>query len=330
MSLFAKNDRWLTMSITILSLVGILYFSWSAWQESQDDPAQKNPFEYDIQTYEKSGQKLVSYQQTIFFNVSLMNLYALAVDLKDRIYVTGDRVLRLYSPQGALLAEFPTDRPVSSLAVDTGGDIYLAAGEYVQVVDSTATLKAQWHDLGVDAILTSIAVGDHDVYVADAGQKVVYRFNKSGELLNRIGEKNVEREIPGFIIPSAYFDVAIDGDGYLWAANTGRHQLENYTPEGDLRAFFQKSLMTIDGFSGCCNPTNFALLPDGSFVTSEKGIPRIKIINVLGELKTVVATADQFDQGTNDLDLAVDSQERIIVLDPNRKQVRIFQKKENG
>ena len=129
-------------------MIGILYFGWSALRENKDQDAQKNPFEYDIQTFETSGQNLVSYQQTIFFDVPLINLYAMAVDRHDRIYVTGDRVLRVYSHRGVHLAEYPTTRPVSSLAIDAAGDIYLAAGEAIQVLDSTATLKTQWRSGG--------------------------------------------------------------------------------------------------------------------------------------------------------------------------------------
>ena len=43
---------------------------------------------------------------------------------------------------------------------------------------------------------------------------------------------------------------------------------------------------------------------------------------------SVVAGAEQFDEGTVGLDLAVDSNQRIFVLDPKRKRVRIFAKKE--
>ncbi len=85
--------------------------------------------------------------------------------------------------------------------------------------------------------------------------------------------------------------------------------------------------MGLDGFSGCCNPSNFVILPNGSFVTSEKGIIRVKIHNPAGEFETVVATPNQFEKGTTGLDLAVDSDGRILVLDPKKGMVRIFSKK---
>ena len=85
--------------------------------------------------------------------------------------------------------------------------------------------------------------------------------------------------------------------------------------------------MRIDGFSGCCNPSHIALLADGAFVTAEKGLPRVKIHNIDGSLRCVVATPDQFEEGVTGLDVAVDAEGRIHVLDPSRNVVRRFEEK---
>jgi hypothetical protein len=85
--------------------------------------------------------------------------------------------------------------------------------------------------------------------------------------------------------------------------------------------------MDIERFCGCCNPGHIAILQDGSFVTAEKGIARVKIYNRLGQLVAVVAGPEKFMEGTVGMDLAVDSRNRIYVLDPKRHCVRIFEKK---
>ena len=82
--------------------------------------------------------------------------------------------------------------------------------------------------------------------------------------------------------------------------------------------------MQLDGFSGCCNPSHIALLSNGSFVTSEKGIERVKIHLPSGDYRCVVAGPEQFEAGTVGLDLAVDSRDRIFVLDPMRSRVMVF------
>ena len=85
--------------------------------------------------------------------------------------------------------------------------------------------------------------------------------------------------------------------------------------------------MDIEGFCGCCNPSHITILDDGKFVTSEKGIPRVKVYNRLGTLESVVSGPGQFLEGTEGLDLARDSNGTIYVLDPMKKAVRIFEKK---
>ncbi|MCP5104563.1 MAG: hypothetical protein GY950_14350, partial [bacterium] len=159
-----------------------------------------------------------------------------------------------------------------------------------------------------------------------AGNHIVWKFDKSGSKQARIGEKNEAGDIPGFVIPSPYFDVGVDPDGFLWVVNPGRHSLENYTAAGGFRSSWGEYSMKIAGFCGCCNPTHFVILENGSFVTSEKGIARVKVYNRLGELVSVVAEPGQFSEGVVGLDLAVDSSQRIYVLDPKKKMVRIFGK----
>ncbi|MCD4737286.1 MAG: hypothetical protein K8R53_14680, partial [Bacteroidales bacterium] len=166
-----------------------------------------------------------------------------------------------------------------------------------------------------------------DIFIADAGEKIVHHYNLKGEPLNKIGRKNKEKGIPGLFIPSPYFDLLIGRDNELWVVNPGRHAFEAYKKNGELISSWTRTSMQLDGFSGCCNPTHIAMLSDGSFVTSEKGLVRVKIHSPSGDFKCVVAQPDQFDKETRGLDLAVDSKDRVIVLDPVKKQVRIFENK---
>ncbi|MFN8133896.1 MAG: hypothetical protein U0Z17_01210 [Bacteroidales bacterium] len=45
------------------------------------------------------------------------------------------------------------------------------------------------------------------------GQKVVYCYDKTEHLLNKNRLKDPATGVPGFIIPSAYFDLGIDKSG---------------------------------------------------------------------------------------------------------------------
>ena len=176
------------------------------------------------------------------------------------------------------------------------------------------------------AHFTSIDADLWYVYVADAGSRRIWRYKKEGGNPFEIGKKDWANGVRGFYIPSPHFDVAISpADGSIWAVNPGHHALENYRPDGMPLSSWESTGIAIEGFSGRCNPSHFALMPDGGFVTAEQGLPRVKIYNIDGSLRGVVAAPDQFDDGATGLDVAVGADGKIYVLDPARGQVRVFE-----
>lgn len=321
-----KSSRWLTAVIIFVSIVGVVYFGLEAISDNTRKN-RENPFEYDIEYFKNDGSEQVSYAQVRKIDVTLNEIYGLAVGPMDKVYVSGDDVFVIYNQDGSVDNQVVCGAAVLCLAVDRNQDVYLGMEEHVEVFDSTGVKKAEWQKPGDDALITSITLSRDYVFLADAGNHIVWKYDKSGRLLGGIGERNEEKEIPGFVIPSPFFDVAVDPEDFLWVVNPGRHSLENYTREGGLRTSWGEPSMNIDGFCGCCNPTHIAIMKDGSFVTGEKGIARVKIYNRLGELAAVVAASDQFEEGTVGLDLAVDSSDLVYVLDPKQKAVRIFDKK---
>jgi len=321
-----KKEGLLSVAVIIISVVGILYFGYMAIR-ANSLRNQENPFEYDIESYKKSGADLVHYIEDGRIPIELQTIYGVSIGPDDRIYVSGDDSILIFNRNGIPHPAIALVNSAYCLSVDKNHDLYLGMGDHVEVYDRRGKRKTRWESLGEEAIITSIVVSKNSVFVADAGNHIVWKFDKSGHRLKRIGKKNEARDIPGLIIPSAFFDVAIDPDGFLWVANTGRHSLENYTQDGDFRTSWGEFSMEIQGFCGCCNPSHFVIMEDGSFVTSEKGIARVKVYNRIGDLVSVVATPDQFIEGTVGLDLAVDSSQRIYVLDPQQKLVRIFDKK---
>lgn len=318
----------MTAAVIVVAVAGILYFGFRAIRDDSRR-ASVNPFEYDIEQFKKSDPDLIHFQEVARIPVPLESLFGLAVGTGDEIYVSGDSSLIVFNSDGTLRTSFETGEPVRCLIVDGNGDLYLGKIDHVEVYGGDGNEKFRWESIGEDAIITSIAVAQNHVFVADAGHQTVWKFDKSGKLTGRIGDQDESRDIPGFIIPSPFFDVAVDPDGFLWVANTGRHSLENFTLDGDFRTSWGEFSMEIEGFCGCCNPSHFAFLEDGSFVTSEKGIARIKIYNRLGNLVSIVAGPESFAEGTVGLDVAVDCAQRILVLDPQRKMVRIYEENED-
>jgi hypothetical protein len=65
-------------------------------------------------------------------------------------------------------------------------------------------------------------------------------------------------------------------------------------------------------------------------VTSEKGLPRVKVYGADGKFAGVVAGFETFSPEVVGLDLAVDSKGRVYVLDPASKTVRVYVQKEKA
>ena len=95
-----------------------------------------------------------------------------------------------------------------------------------------------------------------------------------------------------------------------------------------LRSNWTATAIQIEGFSGCCNPAHFTFLEDGSFVTSEKGLVRIKIYEQSGKFKSVVAAPNKFKEDGHAPDIAADSAGNIYALDFDSKMVRVFELKQ--
>ncbi|MBN1361441.1 MAG: NHL repeat-containing protein [Sedimentisphaerales bacterium] len=265
---------------------------------------------------------------------------AIAVDASGRLYLAGDKVIQVLDRVGVVERLItPLGEPYC-LAVTPEGTLYVGLNDHVEVFDAAGQSVSSWESLGEKAVLTSIAVSGNDVFLADAGNEIVWHYAAMGKLIGRIGEKDPDRNVPGLIVPSAYFDVAVGPDGLLRVANPGRTRIELYTFGGDLELAWGQGGLTIEDFCGCCNPANFAMFADGSHVTAEKGIVRVKVYHPDGSFKGVVAGPDQLVKGgatrvfesvedakRGGFDVAVDAEGQVYVLDTIENVVRVFESK---
>jgi len=299
-----------------------------------------NPFAYDVGQFRKTDPKLVHYEQVGLFPSPYPEPHRIAAGPEGRLYIAAGGYVTVVDHDGARLNEIALPGPARCVAVGGDGTVYAGARDHVEVFDRKGQRLAAWESLGKRAWLSGLAVGGKDVFAADSGNRVVLRYDKSGKLLGRIGEKNKARNVPGLIMPSPYLDVKLAPDGLLRVNNTGRHRVEAYTVDGDLEFFWGKASAAIDGFCGCCNPVGLALLPDGRYVTCEKGLPRVKVYSKEGAFECVVAGPESFSENwqkcspsdctTGGLDAAVDAGGRIYILDVVEANVRIMARKKEA
>ena len=302
----------------------------------------RQDFVFDVSELIKVDPALILYSESgDAIATELEDTSAIAIDSEDNIYVAGAGRVVVFDRAGQKIREFAISGDVRGLVVASDGKIYAGYSDHVEVLDSDGKVLSKWASLGDRAVITSIAVGEADVFVADAGNRVVVRYDTEGNIINYIGRKDADRNIRGFVIPSPYFDLAIGGDGLLRVVNPGAHIIEAYTFDGDREFSWGKPSANIKGFCGCCNPVNFAITSKGEFITCEKGLVRVKIYDENGGFVGVVAGTDQLIDTkdaricetpeqcqTGGFDVAVDSKDRVYVLDTQKNVVRVFQPKE--
>jgi len=320
--------------VLVAAGVGLVAVIGMDWYGRQGDKLPQT-FTPDDDAFEDVDPELIKYRELEPIPVEMKQVRAIAVGPEDGIYVAGDQKVRAFDRDGQPRSEIALETEPTCLAVG-GGRIYVGGGQQVELFDPNGDRVGVWkEEFNERSVLTSIAVGEEDdVYVADAGNRVVLRFDVNGELLAQIGKPDPERHVPGFVIIRPYLDTVVTPDGLLRAVNPGACRIEAYTPEGDPMGHWGEGSSKLDGFYGCCNPAHLAVLPDGRFVTSEKGLPRVKVYSKTGEFQCVVVDPKSLagspggKSATTSYDLAVDSKGRVLVLDPKSRSVRVFVEKE--
>lgn len=269
---------------------------------------------------------LVSWSEVRRIHLGFDEARAISVGPDGRLYAGGDEALRCFTPEGDAQWELPLEGEPRAVAVAGDGTIAVAFMERVELYDQAGRRLLSITPEDRRTWVKSIAIDGERILVGDAGARLVWRYDRQGTLLGKLGTKDPERDIPGIYTPSPHLDVALTGPDRALVVNPGRHSVQEHSlPDGALVGAWGDYSPDADGFSGCCNPTDIALLPDGRVVTSEKGTPRVKVHSAEGELDSIVASAAQFDEKAEGIDLAVDDAGHVLALDPIDGDVIVYE-----
>ncbi len=247
------------------------------------------------------------------------SLKAVTIAQSGKIYIGGDSFVSCYDNNMKLNWNLKTPSPVTALA-NSGDTVFASTMDQILVLGIDGRIKSEWGPYEDSSIITSVSSNRKYVAFADAGNKLVYILDKGGEVKFMIGQNNSQ-----FVIPSPYFDVALDNENHVFVANTGLHRIETYSIDGVLKSQFGEAGTAPGSFCGCCAPPHFALIPEG-FVTAEKGINRIKILNKKGEFVEYVNSKNNFIK-SEPLDLASADGITIYGAYPGDSKLYVFTRK---
>ena len=316
------KKRGLTIVILVI-VMGILAVIIVDFLGNRPDRRGENPYALEVDQYKEVDGALISHKEIRNFSLGLLSSSDMSL-YGNKLYISGNSALAVLPLDGSEASMHEILPGATSLEVDDR-HIFIGFGTYVAKYSHDGELLQQWPDLGERTVITNLAIKGDKIYVADAGNRRIVIFNREGDVTGEFEGKAETTAGHGFIVPSANFDLAVNSYGELWVVNPGKHALENYSDEGRMRGFWESRSFDIDGFLGCCNPARITTMEDGSFVTSEKGLVRIKIFDQSGKLLSVVASPDLFKEEGEAPEVCADADGVVYALDFDKDMVRVFE-----
>jgi hypothetical protein len=297
----------------LLSLVVILAFIGYIIFDATKDADKTNPAETARDTVYYDSWEVYKKIQ-----ITGGDLSSVAVSEDGIVFIGGDSFVKSLNPDLTDSWNLTTDTMITSLAV-SGDTVFASTPETILLISSSGKLLAEWGPYEGNSILTSVTADKNLLAIADAGNKRVFILKKNGEMQSMMGQSEEK-----FVIPSPYFDVVLS-ESKLFAANTGHRRIETWTTEGERLSQFGEPGTAPGAFCGCCNPAHFAVIPQG-FVTAEKGINRIKILDHNGDFIEFVSSQNDFIPSIP-LDLASADGKTIYAANSVNNTVYIFKSK---
>lgn len=264
------------------------------------------------------------YQQLLRIDTGLKHANGIALDSAGNIYISAEKSLTRYDATGRQQAKIRLPESAYALTVGANQEIFLAMRDHIVYYPSISAVPVNWPSSGKRAVYTGLAIGNDSLWVADAGNRVVWQFDMQGKEIRVLGRE--KGSAAHFIVPSYHLDVVLNAAGAPFINNPGERLVEQYSPAGKLLSSWGETSNELIGFSGCCNPTDIALLPNGDVVTSEKGLLRVKVYDSQGTLQAVVAQGKDFSSSTTSLDIATDVAGDIYILQRDSNVLQKFGK----
>ena len=305
------NKKWSTLLVIVIILTFIGYFVYDVALKKEKAPA--SSVKYD------SSQIGESWFVSKVFDPGQGKLKAVATTCIGDIILGGESFVSQYNADLQSLWTLNTEKPVTALSV-SGDTIFASTFETILIISPKGKLISEWGPFEDSSIIASVSANKSFVAFSDAQKKTVTLLDKKGIVKKIIGNSGEP-----FIIPSFYFEVELTSDNQIFIANTGKSRVEIRNTDGTITGTFGEPGTGPGEFCGCCNPAHFVIMPDG-FITAEKGINRIKILNKEGRFVEFVSSVNKFVPPLP-LDIASPDGKIIYGANPADSKLYIFKRK---
>ncbi len=316
-----KKLKILLLIVLAAIVVVVIYDYLSTFPGRRSVPS----FKYDLKESKIVDENLITYSEVKRIALNHDNIYGFSYK-NGKIWLIADNMLRIISVNGQELLRVELDNTPHCIAGTNDHNIIIGFNNYLALYDLNGEELLRSDIISESSDFTSVAISNDHIFVADAGRKKVLVFDADLQKTDSFTGESIVSDHHGFILPSGYFNLAVNKENELWVTNPGVLAIQHYAANGRLRRYWGEPSFGLNGFSGCCNPYFISFMSDGSFVTSEKGLVRVKIHKPSGEFSSVVAAPKSFPGGKIAPAVAVDENDNIWILDFDKKSIRLFEK----
>ncbi|MDR2929165.1 MAG: hypothetical protein LBV41_13360 [Cytophagaceae bacterium] len=209
--------------------------------------------------------------------------------LGKELIVAASGNIFIYNQHGTLLNNFTIKNNLRDIGV-SNARIYLLFPSHIEVYDINGNQLHAWEACSELSDYCSIAVDNDFVFVTDVASKNICKYTTDGNFKKFIQSPN------GFVIPSYSFGITC-ANGTVYCSNSGRHQVESYSFDGEYLGSFGKAGGAAGMFCGCCNPVHLAYTSAGEIITSEKGNPRVSCYSADGKFRSLLLNSQDLGGG---------------------------------
>ena len=191
-----STSTFIIAAVIIIAIVAALAATFLNDPTAKKGSGLSPEFGYDLEKLRQTDPQLITYQESISpIDTGFAEARSVTVDSQDNIYLTGDHAIAVLDNSFKKITSFTLNQPPHCLAVDNDGTLFVTFKDHVKILNPQGKVISSWPPLNAKAVLTSIAVDKNNLYLADAGNRIVLRYDKTGQLLNKIGAKDPDRNI---------------------------------------------------------------------------------------------------------------------------------------
>lgn len=233
---------------------------------------------------------------------------------REHLLLATDNNIYIYGISGQLEDSFPVASGLRDMTY-FDDSIFLLFPARIEVYNLKGDFKNSWNACDEGADYCSMTVFEQGVFVTDASNKHICKYNLDGSLSRFVKSPD------GFIVPSYCFGIT-HHNNRVYCSNPGRHLVEIYEADGTYVSSFGKTGTEPGAFSGCCNPVFLSPTNAGEILTSEKGVPRISCYGTDGTFRSILLNDKMLGGGHTAYNVRV-YKDKLIVT--GGRKIQVFQ-----